>query len=325
MRRLLAVAAAATAAVTLTACNAAGGASDSEQLSGLRIMVPNSPGGGYDTTARTIAKTMEEIRAASTVEVFNLPGAGGTVGLGRTVNEQGNGKLALQMGLGIVGSVYTNQSPSSLADTTPIARTVEEPEIIVVPKDSEYTTIDQLISDWKANPGDVPVGGGSSPGGPDHLAPMLTAEAVGIEPKDVNYIPYDGGGELLASLLGGKVAFGVSGISEYLDQIEAGELRVLAVTGKERVDGVDAPTLQEAGIDVEFTNWRGIVAPPGISDADRKALIDVMTKVHDSPEWKDAMKQNHWGDVFLTGDKFGTYIEDQTAEVERILKDLGLA
>ncbi|MPY99596.1 MAG: tripartite tricarboxylate transporter substrate binding protein [Actinophytocola sp.] len=325
MRKLLAVAAAATAAVTLTACNAAGGASGEEQMTGLRIMVPNSPGGGYDTTARTIAKTMEETRLARTVEVFNLPGAGGTVGLGRLVNEKGNGKLAMQMGLGIVGSTYTNTSPSSLADTTPVARTVEEPEIIVVPKDSEYTTIDQLIADWKANPGEVPVGGGSSPGGPDHLAPMLTAEAVGIEPEDVNYIPYDGGGELLASLLGGKVAFGASGISEYLDQIEAGELRVLAVTCKERVDGVDAPTLQEAGIDVEFTNWRGIVAPPGISDADRKALIDVMTKVHDSPEWQEALQTNNWGDAFLTGDEFGKYIEDQNAEVERILKDLELA
>ncbi|MPY81090.1 MAG: tripartite tricarboxylate transporter substrate binding protein [Actinophytocola sp.] len=325
MRKLLAVAAAATAAVTLTACNAAGGASDTEQMEGLRIMVPNSPGGGYDTTARTIAKTMEETRLTSTVEVFNLDGAGGTVGLGRTVSEKGNGKLAMQMGLGIVGSVYTNKSPSSLADTTPIARTVEEPEIIVVPKDSKYTSIDQLIADWKADPGAVPVGGGSSPGGPDHLAPMLTAEAVGIDPKDVNYIPYDGGGELLASILGGKVAFGVSGVSEYLDQIEAGELRVLAVTGQQRVDGIDAPTLNEAGIDVEFTNWRGIVAPPGISDADRKALIDVMTKMHDSPEWKEALQENKWNDVFLTGDKFGKYIQQQTDEVERLLKELGLA
>ncbi|MPY83988.1 MAG: tripartite tricarboxylate transporter substrate binding protein [Actinophytocola sp.] len=325
MRKLLAAAVAATAAVTLTACSTAGGSSGGSEMTGLRIMVPNSPGGGYDTTARTIAQTMEETGLTSTVEVFNLDGAGGTVGLGRTVSERGNGKLMMQMGLGVVGSVYTYKSPSSLADTTPIARTVEEPEIIVVPEDSKYTSIDQLIADWKADPGAMPVGGGSSPGGPDHLAPMLTAEAVGIDPKQVNYIPYDGGGELLAAILGGKVAFGVSGISEYLDQIEAGELRVLAVTGQQRIDGIDAPTLSEAGIDVEFTNWRGIVAPPGISDADRKALIDVLTKLHDTPEWQQAMKENYWTDKFLTGEKFGEYMEQQTAEVERVLTELGLA
>lgn len=326
MRKLLAVAAVTTTAVTLTACNAAGGASDdSEKMTGLRIMVPNTPGGGYDITARTSAKTMEEVGAASTVEVFNLPGAGGTVGLGRTVNERGNGKLAMQMGLGVVGSVYTNKSPATLADTTPIARLVEEPDIIVVPKDSKYTSIDQLVDDWKADPGAVPVGGGSSQGGPDHLAPMLTAEAVGIEPTDVNYIPYDGGGELLAAILGNKVAFGVSGVGEYLDQIEAGELRVLAVTGPERVDGIDAPTLKESGIDVEFTNWRGVVAPPEISDADRKALIDAYTKMHDSQQWREALERNGWDDAFQTGDEFGKFMDEQTGEVERVLKELGLA
>ncbi|WP_438943504.1 Bug family tripartite tricarboxylate transporter substrate binding protein [Nocardia otitidiscaviarum] len=320
---LAGLAAAAAAALTLTACGstAAGG----EKLSGVRIMVPNSPGGGYDITARTSAKAMEDAGIARSVEVFNLPGAGGTVGLGRLVGEDGNGKLVMQMGLGVVGSVYTNNSPSTLTDTTPIAKLIEEPDILVVSKNSKYTSIDQLVADWKANPGAVPVGGGSSPGGPDHLAPMLVAKAVGIEPKSVNYIPFDGGGELLASVLGDKIAFGVSGVGEYLDQIQAGELRVLAVTGPERIADVDAPTLKEAGIDVEFTNWRGVVAPPGISNADRTALIDAYTRMHDSPQWRDALAANGWDDAFVTGTEFGTFIQRQTDQVGSVLKDLGLA
>ncbi|MCX0269889.1 tripartite tricarboxylate transporter substrate-binding protein [Nocardia zapadnayensis] len=322
-RKLLTAFVGVFAAIALTACNGAGDSVD--KLSGVRIMVPNSPGGGYDITARTSAKAMEDAGIARSVEVFNLPGAGGTVGLGRLVGEKGNGKLVMQMGLGVVGSVYTNKSPSKLTDTTPIARLIDEPDIIVVSKNSEYTSIDELVAEWKANPGAVPVGGGSSPGGPDHLAPMLVAKAIGIEPKAVNYVPFDGGGELLASVLGNKIAFGVSGVGEYLDQIQAGELRVLAVTGPERIDGVNAPTLKESGIDVEFTNWRGVVAPPGISDEQRQALIDAYTEMHDSAEWKEAVRANGWGDAFLSGAEFGTFIQQQTDQCGAVLKDLGLA
>lgn len=262
----------------------AGSGSDTgTQIPGLRLMVPNTPGGGYDITARTAAKNAEDAELTHNIEVFNLPGAGGTVGLTRLVGEHGNGRLAMSMGLGVVGAVHTNKSPKTLADTTPIARLTEEPDIVVVSKDSPYKTIQDLLAAWKNNPGKLPVGGGSSPGGPDHLAPMLMAQAAGIAPKTVNYIPFDGGGELLASILGNKVAFGVSGVGEYLDQIKSGELRLLAVTGPERVPGLDAPTLREAGLDTDFTNWRGVVAPPGLSDAERDKLIGLLEKLHDSP------------------------------------------
>ncbi|CAM04598.1 putative tricarboxylic transport membrane protein [Saccharopolyspora erythraea NRRL 2338] len=295
------------------------------QIRGLRMLVPNSPGGGYDITARTAVKAMEDAELNAGVEVFNLPGAGGTVGLGRVVNERGNGKLAMSMGLGVVGSVYTNHSPVSLQDTTPVAKLIEESNVVVVGKDSPYRDLDQLIADWKARPGDVPVGGGSSPGGPDHLAPMLMARAVGLSPKQVNYVPFDGGGELLASVLGGKVAFGVSGIGEYRDQIEAGELRVLAVTGKERLPGVDAPTLTEAGVDVEFTNWRGIVAPPGLSEPDRRKLVTLFTRLNKSPEWQDALRRNGWTEAFAPGEQFGAFLRQENDRVASVLKELGLA
>jgi putative tricarboxylic transport membrane protein len=316
----------ALAAVLLIPPLVSSGADDDagSQIRGLRILVPNTPGGGYDITARTAAKAVEEADLARTVEVFNLPGAGGTVGLGRLVNEAGNDKLVMSMGLGVVGSVHTNHSPSSLQDTTPIAKLIEEPDIVVVSKDSPYQDIDQLIDAWKADPGAVPVGGGSSPGGPDHLAPMLFAKAIGLAPKDVRYVSYDGGGELLASVLGGKIAFGVSGVGEYRDQIESGDLRVLAVTSAERVDGLDAPTLQESGVDVDFTNWRGIVAPPGISQNDTDRLVRLFTDLQDTPQWKDALERNGWTPAFQPGEEFGDFLAAENDRVAGVLSELGL-
>ncbi|MEV3873644.1 tripartite tricarboxylate transporter substrate binding protein [Streptomyces sp. NPDC049906] len=293
-------------------------------IPGLQFMVPNTPGGGYDITARTMAKNAEDAGLTHGIEVFNLPGAGGTVGLARLVSEHGNGKLAMSMGLGVVGAVRSNNAPKTLQETTPIARLTEEQDVVVVSKDSPYKTINELVDAWKEKPGKLPVGGGSSPGGPDHLAPMLMARAAGIAPKTVNYIPFDGGGELLASILGNKVAFGVSGVGEYMDQIKSGELRLLAVTGPKRVPGLDAPTLREAGYDMDFTNWRGIVAPPGLSDTERDKLIGLIEKLHASKEWKESLKKNGWDDAFLTGDKFGDFLEAQDERVGSVLKELGL-
>jgi putative tricarboxylic transport membrane protein len=312
-------------ALAATGCAGSGSETAGTSMTGLRVMVPNSPGGGYDVTARTAAKAAEDAKLARRVEVFNLPGAGGTVGLARLVNEKGNGKLAMSMGLGVVGSVYTNKSKATLEQTTPVARLIQEPDIIVVSKDSKYKTIGELVTAWKADPGKVPVGGGSSPGGPDHLAPMLTAKAAGLVPKEVNYVPYDGGGELLAAVLGDKVAFGVSGVGEYADQIKAGQLRVLAVTSAQRVPGVDAPTLKESGIDVEFVNWRGIVAPPGLDAKDTEALRTLVRKLRESKQWKDALARNGWTDAYLEGDQFGAFVKQENTRVGSVLKDLGLA
>lgn len=331
MRALLA-AAATVPMLAIAACGAtandgdAGGASDSGPVTDLRIMVPNTPGGGYDTTARTMAKVMEDGKIASGVEVFNLSGAGGTVGLQRTVNEKGNGKLAMQMGLGVVGASYTQKSAAKLTQTTPIAKVIEEPGAIVVPKDSPYQTINDLVTAWKADPKKLAVGGGSSPGGPDHLLPMQLAKTVGIDPKQVSYVSYDGGGELLPAILGGKIGFAASGVGEFVDQVEAGQVRVLAVTSEQRIDAAkDTPTLKESGIDLVFTNWRGIVAPPEIPAADRQAWIDVLTEMHDTDAWKAELDKHGWTDAFVTGDQFATFLTEQDKAVATILTDLGLA
>ena len=316
----LAVSAVSACGVTDTSANGSSG-----QIADLRIMVPNSPGGGYDVTARTAAKVLENDDITSGTEVFNLEGAGGTVGLARTVNDKGNGDLLMLMGLGVVGASYTNNSESTLGETTPIAQLIEEYGAVMVPKDSPFKTINDLVKAWKADPGSLSVGGGSSPGGPDHLLPMQLAQTVGVDPKAVRFVSYDGGGDLLPALLGDKIDFATSGAGEFKDQIANGDIRVLATSGQQRTDGIDAPTLKEAGIDLVFTNWRGVVAPPGITDAQRQRLIDAFTKMHETQEWKDALEANSWSDAFKTGDDFGSFIKEQDKRVADTLGQLGLA
>ncbi len=307
----------------LTACGVTRG-DQANGLHRLRMMVPNSPGGGYDLTARTAVKIMEDNDITGRVEVFNVIGAGGTVAMARLMNEQGNGDLMMMMGLGVVGAVYTNGSSARASNATALAKMVEEQEGILVPADSPFKTVQDMVTAWKADPAKVTVGGGSSPGGPDHLFPMETARAVGVDPRKVNFITYDGGGDLLTALLGKKVAVGTSGLGEYVDQIEAGQVRVLAVSGTERVEGIDAPTLTEAGINLTFTNWRGVLAPPGISDEARQALVKVLEDLHATDAWKEALVRNGWSDAFMTGEKFEQFLKDQDQRVSSTLSELGL-
>ena len=294
-------------------------------LTNLRVMVPNAPGSGYDITARTVAKALEDGDIVRGVEVFNLPGAGGAVGLRRLVYEKGNGRLLMLMGLGLVGAQHTVGPGPTLAQTTPIARLVEEPEVVVVTKDSPYASLADLIAAWRAAPEAVPVGGGSSPGGPDHLAPMLLAHAIGIDARAVEYVRYDGGGELLAAILGKQVAFGVSSIGEYADQIRSGQLRVLAVTSDVRVPGLPAPTLREAGVDLVFSNWRGIVAPPEIPADDLAALGEALARLHASPGWRRVLARNGWTDAYLIGEEFAGFIRAEDERLTTVLRDLRLS
>jgi putative tricarboxylic transport membrane protein len=330
LRRTVGATALLALSLALTACGASreegggGTGGDTGPVTGLRVLVPNSPGSGYDTTARTAAKAMEEAGLARNIEVFNVAGAGGVVGLQRFVNEKGNDSLLMQMGLGVVGSVYTNKSKATLNDTTPIARLIQEAEAIVVPKGSPYNTLQDLVTAWKANPGKVPVGGASAPGGPDHLTPMLLAKAVGVDPKTVNYVPYDGGGELLAGILGKKVAFAATGVGEVAEQAKAGDVKILAVTSEQPAAGLDAKTLKEQGVDLVFTNWRGMVATGGLSDAKKQELVGLLTRMHDSQQWKKALEEKGWTDAFLTGDEFGAFLTSEEERVGGVLRELGL-
>lgn len=298
------------------------GAPGPGDLPELRVMVPNPPGSGYDVTARAMARALGDAGVLPDVEVFNLPGGSGTTGLHRLVYESGNGTLLMLMGLGLVGAEYTSDSNLGLSQTTPIARLVSEPGIVVVRGDSPFVGMGDLVDAWRRDPASVPVGGGSSPGGPDHLAPMLVAEKIGIAPGDVQYRRYDGGGDLLAAILSGEVAFGVSGGGEYADQIRTGQLRVLAVTGERSVRG--APTLRDCGIDVVFENWRGVVAPPGLSGAQVELLTETVRELRASGEWTAALDRYGWSDAYLEGEAFGEFIAGESARMAGTLGELGL-
>ena len=230
-------------------------------------------------------------------------------------------------GLGVVGSLYSFGAPYKLQDATPLAQVIEDQEGVLVPADSPYKTIEDLVAAWQEDPSSIVAGGGSSPGGPDHLFPMQLATAVDIDARDVRYVPYDGGGPLTSALLGNKIDVGFSGVGEFEGPLSEGELRLLAVSGEERLEGEgisDAPTLQESGIDLVFTNWRGVFAPPGISDERRDELIAMLEEMHDTPEWQQALEDNGWIDEFKTGDEFTTFLQEQDERVATTLEELDL-
>ncbi|MBD5830553.1 Bug family tripartite tricarboxylate transporter substrate binding protein [Janibacter melonis] len=290
----------------------------------LRMMIPNKPGGGYDETGRAAVKTLEDADLTARFEVFNVTGASGTVAMAQLINNAEATDLMMTMGLGVVGAVRTNKSDATVGRATPIAQLIEDAEAIYVPADSPFATIDDLVTAWTKDPGKVSVGGGSSPGGPDHLFPMQLAQALDIPARQVSYTPYDGGGDMLPALLGGKVDIAASGATEFDKEVEEGQLRVLAVSGAKAVEGLDAPTLKQSDIDLEFTNWRGIIGPPGLP-ADRQAeFIELLTTMHDEPAWGEVLKLRQWTDRFVTGDDFGTFLQEQDTRVETTLKELGL-
>ncbi|MGI5273854.1 tripartite tricarboxylate transporter substrate binding protein [Nonomuraea sp. CA-218870] len=317
MRVLAALAALSLAA--LTGCGGSGGAGTST----LRIMAPASPGGGWDQTSRTAEQALKSVMPDRGVEVFNVPGAGGTIGLAQLAGEKGNGNLLMTMGLVMVGAIEQNKSKVTLAETTPIAKLTEEYEIVVVPAQSPLTSLQDLVAAWKADPAKVSVAGGSA-GGTDHIVAGLMAKAAGIDPKQVNYIAHSGGGEALNALLGGKVTIGVSGVGEFAEHVKSGKLRALGVTSGERLPALDAPTLKEGGLDVELANWRGFVAPGGLADADKKALTDLVTQMHASQPWKDAVAKNGWIDSFMTGQEFADYLRSEETRVKGIIAEMGL-
>jgi putative tricarboxylic transport membrane protein len=320
-RSFLAGAVAAPALAALAGC--AGTVVQPGDLSRLRMMVPASPGGGWDTTARTLQRVIQQAGVARNVQVFNVEGAGGTIGLGQLAREDDDA-LLMMMGLVMVGAVDTNDSATRLADVTPIAQLIGETELIVVPAESPHDDLASFVAAWAADPRGNPIAGGSA-GGTDQILAGLLAQAAGIDPVQVNYIPYSGGGESLAALLGNQVAAGISGTADYGEQVTSGTLKGLAVSTAERSGQVpDVPTIIESGFDVEVTNWRGLMARPGMTDDARDDLIALVQDAHDSDEWAEALENNGWLDTFQTGDEYGDFLAEEETRVRQILTEIGL-
>ncbi len=289
------------------------------------ILAPAAPGGGWDQTARTMQTLLQKEGISQKVQVTNVPGAGGTIGLAQFVNQaKGDPESLIVGGYVMVGAILTNNSPVDLTMVTPIARLTGEQEAIVVPASSDIGTIADLVAKLKADPGAVSWGGGSA-GGVDHITAGLIAKAAGVDPTKVNYIAFSGGGEALAAILGGQVTVGVSGMGEFESQIEAGTLRLLAVSGEERIEGVDAPTLKEAGLDVAIENWRMVAAAPGLTEEQKAAVAADIDKLAASEAWKQELATRGWDDRYLAGPAFEEQLAADIAATKAILTDIGLA
>jgi putative tricarboxylic transport membrane protein len=313
------VAAVAACLLGLPAASQPAGAMDD-----LRIIAPAKPGGGWDQTARSLQDVMQSAGIAKSIAVENVAGAGGTVGLAQLVDkEKGNGNVLMVNGLVMVGAILTNKSPVTLSQATPIARLTGEYEVIVVPASSPLQTLADLVAKLKSDPGGTAIGGGSA-GGTDHILAGLTVKAAGGDVTKLNYVPYSGGGEALAAILGGHVSAGISGYGEWEGQIKSGELRALSISAPERVSGIEIPTMKEQGVDVELANWRALMAPPGLDDAQRKALLDAVDQAVKSDGWKKVLADKKWTDLYLPGDEFGKLIETENARTTEILKGIGL-
>ncbi|MEW2014989.1 tripartite tricarboxylate transporter substrate-binding protein [Rhodococcus sp. NPDC076796] len=310
-------------AVTVAGIDAANSASGSDARAKLTLIAPAAAGGGWDLVARESQQALRSDGIVNNAQVVNVPGAGGTIGLSQLENLSGQPTTVMITGTVMLGGIAINNSETTLADTVPIAKLAEDFEVFVVPRDSPIQNLEDMIEAWRANPGGLPIGGGSL-GGIDHIVAGQLAQEADIDPAAINYIAYSGGGEVLTSLLSNTVGVAVSGFNDFRDQIEAGNVRALAVASPEPLEGFDVDTFIEQGYDVDLVNWRGIVAPPGISDEDRQTLIEIVSEMVETEQWATAVERNRWKESVLTGDEFGEFLDVEQERITGILEELGL-
>ena len=327
--RFALVALAAVSLVGVTACSSSGNGSGTNSdepaaIQRLNIDAPSGPGSGYDQTARAIEQVLTGEDMVSRLQVTNTEGAGGTVALSEFVTKS-DPEDTMIGGLSLVGATITNDAPNTLSELTPIARLIGEYDVIVVPAASPYETLQDFLDALAEDPGANPIAIGNQ-GGYDHMWGGLLAQDAGLEATDVSFVTFSGGGEALIALLGNQVAAGISGYGEFADSIENGDIRILATASAEPLDvAPDAPTIADAGYpDSALVNWRGIFAPPGISDDDRAALESLFADMVASDSWKEILETNGWSDEYLNSAEFTDALEEAQTQTEQLLKDLGL-
>lgn len=308
--------------IALATVNASASGAGHDATSKLNLIAPADAGGGWDGAAREAQQAMRSAGIVNNAQVVNIPGAGGTIGLNQLAGMRGENTTLMVMGITMLGAININGSSTDLDDVTPIARLTEDYDVLVVPADAPYDSVDDLLAEWKKNPREFAVGGGSL-GGLDQMIAAQLAGDGGIDPTDVNYIAYSGGAELATSLLSGTIKASVSGYADFEAQIESGSLKALAVSAPQPVPSIDLPTLKQEGYDIELTNWRGVFAPPGLSADDEEKLGQIVEETVSTPEWQDAIKRNRWVDRYAGQDEFAEYVDSETEAVNEIWADLG--
>ena len=293
----------------------------------LQIMAPAAPGGGWDSTARAFQSSARDAELDDGIEVFNVDGAGGTLGLSQLVSKASGDPYELMMtGLVMIGAIETNRSQVDLDKTTPIATMTTEAEAIVVPTKSKYKKLADLVADFKRDPASIRWAGGSA-GSTDQLLVGELARVLGADPAKTKYVAHSGGGEANAAILSGSVDAGSTGLSEVIDQVKAGKMRLLAVSSPVnlQVDGRKPPTIKEAGVNLEMTNWRAITAPPGISDSERGRIAGWVTRVMKTPKWQENLKRNDWTPFVKTGADLDRFITSEQKRVHTVVDALGIS
>jgi putative tricarboxylic transport membrane protein len=291
----------------------------------INMFVPAAPGGGWDGTARAVERAAKAAGLVGNMQFENVGGAGGMVGLPRYVNQRkGQGNSLMIGGSVMVGAAIANKSPVTMRDVTPIARLTEEAGVVVVPANGKIKNWNQLLAAMRENPKAVSVAGGSA-GGTDHITLGLMVKALGRNPREAAYVAFPGGGPANAAIVGGQVVAGISGYSEFEEQIKAGRMIPLATSGRARIPGVNVPTMSELGLNVVMANWRGVFAPPAITAAQRNGLIELMTRIAASSAWKNELTTRKWTDAFLTELPFEREVQWDIERTTAVMKDIGLA
>ncbi len=290
----------------------------------IKMMIPANPGGGWDATGRALGKALIDSGAASTVTFDNKGGAAGALGLAQFVNgSKGDPNALMVMGAVMLGGIITGKPPVSLSQATPIARLTSEYNVFVLPANSPFKSMAEVIEQLKKDPGSVKWGGGSR-GSTEHIAAAMIARAVGVDAAKINYVAFRGGGEATAAILGGNVTVGGSGFSEFAEYISTGKMKGIAVTSDTRLKGVAIPTLKEQGIDVSIGNWRGVYGAPGITPAQRQALTDLVLKAVKSKTWAEASEKNAWTPAVLAGAAFEKFVDDDFASLRATMVKSGM-
>jgi putative tricarboxylic transport membrane protein len=303
---------------------AAAGALPAHAAANLKMMIPANPGGGWDTTGRALGKALQDAGVATAVTYENKGGAAGAIGLAQFFNaSKGDPNSIMVMGAVMLGGIIRNKPPVSVSQVTPIARLTTEYNVFVLPSNSPFKTMGEVVAQMKKDPGSVKWGGGSA-GSTEHIAIAMIAREVGMDPTKINYVPFRGGGEATAAILGGNVTVGGSGYSEFQQYIEAGKMKAVAVTSAARQKGIDVPTLKEQGINVELGNWRGVYGAAGLTEPQKKALADMIVKATKTKAWAEALEKNQWTPALLVGKAFEDFVDNDFASLRATMVKAGM-